>query len=180
MRNYNHQFGSETFPKAEFCIKTDLILVDKFPAKILCSKWSEIECFKLSQRKIFALSMTSAMLCFLLHLKEFNKNPNIHDFLMELLLLLSLCHLSWAEKSDALNINFYKYLFWQQWIQLNLPSLCSVKNEYFETGSVPWCNSTHECIKSYASTVQEAENRCLTGNYLRKQIVKKCKWIQHP
>lgn len=60
--------------------------------------------------------MTSAMLCFLLHLNEFNKNPNIRDFLMELLLLLSLCHLSWAEKSNALNINFYKYLFWQELI----------------------------------------------------------------
>lgn len=116
MRNYNHLFGTETFPKAEFCIKTDVILLDKFPAKILCSKWAEIECFKLSQRKIFALSMTSAMLCFLLHLNEFNKNPNIRDFLMELLLLLSLCHLSWAEKSNALNINFYKYLFWQELI----------------------------------------------------------------
>jgi len=60
----------------------------------------------------------------------------IHVSQMELLLLLSLYHLSWAEKNNDLNINFYKYLFWQQW-QPNLPAHCPVKYDYFEAGSVP-------------------------------------------
>lgn len=46
-------------------------------------------------------------------LKEFVKNLKIHVSLMELLFLLSLYHLSWAEKSSDLNIN--RNLFWQQW-----------------------------------------------------------------
>lgn len=141
--------------------------------KILCSKWNE-----LSQRKISALSLTSAILPVLPLLKEFIMKLKIHVSLMELLLLLSLYHLSWAEKNNDLNIIFYKYLFWQQW-QLNLPALCTVKNDYFETGSVPSCNSAYDCtvMPVLQGRRAVAETMGLNENRLSKQAPKLCIWI---
>lgn len=61
---------------------------------------------KVSQRKISALPLASAILPALPVLKGFIMKLNIHVSLMELLLLLSLYHLSWAEKNNVMNTNF--------------------------------------------------------------------------
>lgn len=127
MMNFNLPFCTET--KMDF-IQRQILLFIFFHKSYVVSD------LKLAQRKILALPLASAILPVLFLLKGFIMKLWIHISLMELLLLLSLYHLSWAEKNNDLKTHFCKYLFWQQW-QLNLPALCPVRDDYFGAGSVP-------------------------------------------